>query len=358
MNSLVSLFKRERAAMRDTALAVVVATEGSTYCKPGALMLIAGNGDYAGLLSGGCLESDLCEHARGVMSSGEARLLRYDLADAEDPWGLNVGCGGAVKVLLMRVGEQDGWQPCAHLVSHLESHSPTAVALAATNGSPFGLLGSVLLPDTCSEPAVCQALYSTAAANRSGWLGATEKSGLFLLPLSLPPRVLLLGAGPDAVPILEFATRLGWKVTLVDHRPAYAQSLRFPLAERVVAIRPDELCNAIDLADYSAAVVMSHHMPSDLAYLRALADSDLPYLGLLGPAPRTRRLLVELGALGRGLRNRIRAPVGLALGGRGPESIALAIVAEIHAYLHGKIEVQRGRFHRDGHHAVYRIAQE
>jgi xanthine/CO dehydrogenase XdhC/CoxF family maturation factor len=146
---------------------------------------------------------------------------------------------------------------------------------------------------------------------------------------------LLLGAGPDTAPIVDLAARLNWKVTLADHRPAYADPTHFPSAERVVMTRPDELASAVDLETYSAAVVMSHHLPSDLAYLQVLAESKLPYVGLLGPAPRRDKLLSDLGERAHRLRPRLHAPVGLALGGRTPESIALAIVAEIHAFVHG-----------------------
>jgi xanthine/CO dehydrogenase XdhC/CoxF family maturation factor len=157
---------------------------------------------------------------------------------------------------------------------------------------------------------------------------------VFALPLSLPPKLLLLGAGPDAGPVVDFSARLNWKVTLVDHRPAYADPSHFPLAERVLQAQPDELPSAVDLSQVSAAVVMSHHLPSDLKYLRALAATDIPYIGLLGPAPRREKLLADLEADADKIRLRLHAPVGLPLGGRSPESIALSIVAQIHAFVH------------------------
>jgi xanthine dehydrogenase accessory factor len=157
---------------------------------------------------------------------------------------------------------------------------------------------------------------------------------VFALPLSLPPKLLLLGAGPDAAPVVDFASRLSWKVTVLDHRAAYAQADHFPAAERVILARPTELSSAVNLAHFSAAVVMSHHLPSDLEYLRSLAASQIPYIGLLGPAVRREKLLTDLGAPAESIRPRLHAPVGLVLGGRTPESIALAIVSEIHAFVH------------------------
>ncbi|MDE2450072.1 MAG: XdhC family protein, partial [Gammaproteobacteria bacterium] len=97
-----------------------------------------------------------------------------------------------------------------------------------------------------------------------------------------------------------------------------------------------------DLRQFAAAVVMSHHLPSDLEYLRVLSASSLAYVGLLGPPARREKLLSELGSEAERLRSRLRAPVGLNLGGRAPEAIALAIVAEIHAFVQGKQQVSSG----------------
>ncbi len=99
--------------------------------------------------------------------------------------------------------------------------------------------------------------------------------------------------------------------------------------------RPEALTETVNLGAYDAAVIMSHHLPSDLAYLRALSGSNIAYVGLLGPAIRRERLLADLGADAARLSGRLRSPIGLNIGGRAPEAIALSIVAEIHARLHG-----------------------
>jgi xanthine dehydrogenase accessory factor len=342
---LLPLFGRERAAGRALALGVLVDTTGSTYRKPGALMLIAANGDYAGLISGGCLEGDLREYARAVIETGAARLLRYDLRASDDLlWGLGLGCEGAMQILLLRTAPANGWQPLGHLAEALAAHRPTAVAVVVESFDPDLPAGSVALPGAApaapagaplrAMPAVEAALAAATADRQVRWLD--EPTGrLFVVPLSLPPRILLLGAGPDALPVVEFAVRLDWKVTLVDHRPAYAVAAHFPAAERVILARPEELSAALALERFEAAVVMSHHLPSDLAYLRALAASAVPYVGLLGPPARRERLIAELGPDGQALRTRLHAPVGLPLGGRTPESIALAIVAQLHSFVHG-----------------------
>jgi len=346
LGPLLPLLERERAAGRALALGVLVHTAGSTYRKPGALILIAANGDYAGLISGGCLEGDLREHARAVIATGTARTVRYDMRGDEDLlWGLGLGCEGAMDILLLRAGADNGWQPLAQLAEALRAHRPTAIGVVVESALPQLAVGALALPagavsaapgpPPLAAPSVQQALAQAALEGQSRWLeGSSWK--LFVLPLSLPPRILLLGAGPDAVPVVDFAARLSWKVTLADHRPSYAVSAHFPTAERVVLAPPEQLATSLELESFAAAVVMSHHLAADLAYLRVLAATAIPYVGLLGPAVRREKLLTELGDAAKALQPRLHAPVGLPLGGRTPESIALAIIAQLHAFVHAR----------------------
>jgi xanthine dehydrogenase accessory factor len=311
---LLPLYRRERAAGRSLVLGVVLETAGSTYSKAGQPLLLAHSGDYAGLLSGGCLEGDLREHARAVIASGQARQVSYDMRGPDDRlFGLGAGCEGAMQVLLLRVGPENGWQPLAHFEAALAAHERTAVSLVIDDASGKRQAGEVILPGGDPGAARC-----------------------YTLPLTLPPRLLLLGAGPDSVPVLQFALALGWQVTVYDHRPALIDAAHFPGAERIVQGRPEQLPAALPLDEFTAAVVMSHHLDSDAAYLAALAPSTIGYVGLLGPAPRRDRLRADVGPAFEALGARLRSPVGLALGGRGSAAIALAIVAEIQAWLHAQ----------------------
>jgi xanthine/CO dehydrogenase XdhC/CoxF family maturation factor len=125
----------------------------------------------------------------------------------------------------------------------------------------------------------------------------------------------------------------GWRATIYDHRPAYATPARFPDAEHVIAARPEQLQQHLSLNDYHAVVIMSHHLDSDLQYLRHVSGSNVPYVGLLGPAARRERLFADAGNDIDKLRERLHAPVGLNIGAITPEAIALAIVSEIHQVL-------------------------
>lgn len=349
LGPLLPLLERERAAGRALALGVLIQTAGSTYRKPGALVLIAANGDYAGLISGGCLESDLAEHARAVIATGTARLVKYDLRSSDDLlWGLGLGCEGAMQILLLRVGPENGYQPLDVLERALRAHVPCAVGIVCESGEARTPLGSLALPpgaphgaSALSGPALAEELAECAAHGEPRSLDLPGMR-LFLLPLWLPPQILILGAGPDALPVVEFGARLGWKLTVLDHRPSYAVAAHFPQAAAVLLARPQELGAALDLDAFAAVVVMSHHLPSDLAYLHVLAACSLPYVGLLGPAARRERLLTDLGEDAARLRGRLHAPVGLPLGGRTPEAVALAIVAELQGFLSARAKVAHG----------------
>jgi xanthine/CO dehydrogenase XdhC/CoxF family maturation factor len=180
------------------------------------------------------------------------------------------------------------------------------------------------------------AVVERRTADAVTWTSDGEPYEAWLQYVAPPPRLLVCGAGPDAEPVVRHVRALGWPVTVVDHRPAYLDPRRFAGAD-VLRAEPARLDAAVDCRSYTAAVVMSHHLPSDAGYLRVLAGEPQPgYVGLLGPRPRRERLMADLGEFAAGLRGRLRGPIGLDLGAATPEGIALAIVAELHAYVAGR----------------------
>jgi xanthine/CO dehydrogenase XdhC/CoxF family maturation factor len=318
LHRLLPLYDRARLANEPLVLATVIRTGGSTYAKPGAQMLIASDGEYAGLLSGGCLEGDLREHAREVVASGHARIVSYDLRSTTDQlFGLGAGCEGAMDVLLSRVSAAESWHPLAAMAASFREAREQHFAFVVGSSDPAYPLGTAV------------AMNGHAAPFPSG-------IEAFVAAVAPPPHLLLLGGGPDARPVATLAAFLGWRVTVVEHRAVYLAPDRFPPLTKLIETRPADVAEAVRLADYSAAIVMSHHLESDLHYLRALAAAAVPYVGLLGPAARREKLMSDLGSDADALRPRLRAPVGLDIGGRTPESIALAIIGEVHAVLSGR----------------------
>ena len=322
-------------------LATIVATEGSTYRKAGTQMLITSASQLRGLLSGGCLEVDLVEHARDVLASGVPRLASYDMRGEDDRlFGIGSGCEGAMRVLLQRIGPAENWQPLTELAARMAERSPASIALIA-GGTAAGRGwwkhgGNAPWP----EPAEVQDARRMAAGDAAPHLLDCRLDGqstdVLVLPVRPPPLLLLCGAGVDAVPLARQAIALGFAVTVCDHRPALTVPARFPHCE--LRCQPaGEFGRVPELALCDAAIVMSHHLSADLAYLSAIADQPgIGYVGLLGPAPRRDRLLRELGAHAPALGGRLRAPVGLDLGARTPEAIALAVAAELHAWIAGR----------------------
>ena len=341
LESLLECAPRDGSAV----LATVVATAGSTYRKPGARMLIMADGSFCGLLSGGCLEADLNIHASEVQGSGTPRAVEYDMRGPDDIlFGIGAGCEGAMRILLEPAG------PGTLAASALANAGRTtragrATSLVAVHDSAELALGTYDAA-ALSSPALSGASFALLnAAQRA--VAETESRPLefeaggrrgraFVQFLAPPPHVLICGAGPDAEPLVSAALGLGWRVSVVDHRPAYAIARRFLGAEvRRADARDLRVTVAIDRCH--AAVVMSHHLPSDVAYLRELADAGVPdYVGLLGPAARRQRIAHELGETMGQLRTRIRGPVGIEIGAVTPEGIALSIVGQIHAWLAGR----------------------
>ncbi|MDF3022087.1 MAG: hypothetical protein K0Q92_3390 [Steroidobacteraceae bacterium] len=341
---LLALYERSRESNHTLVLCTVIKTAGSTYAKPGAQMLIAPDGEYAGLLSGGCLEGDLREHARAVAATGEARIVSYDLRSSTDQlFGLGAGCEGAMDILLTRASDANGWQPLPFLAAAHRRGQHCRLAFVVASGDPrfepgLSFPAEGALPEVAREDPGLTILMAAAgaAADNSQVHAAPLDVSLFVASFTPPPTLLLLGGGPDARPVATLAAFLGWRVVVADHRSNYLEPARFPSEVRLVETRAAEVTGAVRLEDHSAAIVMSHHLDSDLHYLRALARSAVPYVGLLGPAARREKLLSDLGADAALLRPRLRAPVGLDIGGRSPESIALSIIGEVHAALAGR----------------------
>jgi xanthine dehydrogenase accessory factor len=162
----------------------------------------------------------------------------------------------------------------------------------------------------------------------------------FIEVLQPPPRILVCGAGHDAIPLVRHAAGLGWRVSVADDRETFLTRERFPGAGDFVHTEPEKLFDSAGLDRRTYAVVMTHNFLRDLGYLRSLLGTDVAYIGMLGPRDRLDRLLENLAREGvrpteEDLR-KIHGPAGLDLGAEGPEEIAAAIVAEI-------LAVRRGR---------------
>lgn len=344
---IIEAFETWSADGRTLVLATVTTTEGSTYSKAGHCILIADNGDYRGLVSGGCLEGDLAAHASRVADNGEPAALIYDLRDeADGVFGLGIGCNGMLGVLLQRLESGRDYQPFRRIAQCQFGHDPAVLALVVDSEvADLPLGASLVLTAQDSEawqiPAAlrggiesqCRELLHAEDAELRAPTSETGAFTVLYAPIRRIPRLLLLGAGPDAVPLVRIARELGWITVIADHRPARINHPDFSLADETLEIEPGSLADSLILDEFDAAVIMSHHLETDRLYLSQLASSTLPYIGLLGPSARRERLLAELGARRTEIEARLHGPVGLDIGADSPESIALSILAEIQSQI-------------------------
>ena len=341
---IIETFDAWRAQGKPMVLATVFETIGSTYSKAGHRILIAANGDYQGLVSGGCLEGDLAEHSRTVYERNEPRAVTYDMrGEADELFGLGVGCEGLIRVFLQPLRPEREFQPFASIEKHLRANRPAAIATVIESAMPDARPGATLitadgpretwdLPERLAEVLAAQcARFLRTGENR--YLQDQSGLGVLYAVLKPIPKLLLLGAGLDAVPLVNMAADLGWLVTVVDHRPAYLERGGFARAEGAIHVVPEKLAERVPLAQFDAIVVMSHHLVTDRTYLAQLAHVSPRYVGVLGPRARKERLLAGLGAAGTALRGVLKGPVGLDIGADSPESIALSILAELQATL-------------------------
>ncbi|MFY2762902.1 XdhC family protein [Arenimonas sp. MALMAid1274] len=314
-----------RADGRRFALALVTDTEGSTYRKPGALALVTDAGERLGTLSGGCLEPALDQLARDTLASGRIGMAMFDTRSEDDlVFGSGSGCRGRMRVLAWPIGPEP--RPLFDaLVSAYRDGVPLELALIV-EGEDAGR--GLAWRNGDAAPAKGDALALSLRGAPDG-LHTWEGTVFARLCVDAPPRLLLLGAGPEAPPLLQLARTLGWFTSVADHRPALLDATRLADADRRREARPSETL-AAEVDDADAVLVMTHLASTDLEALRVLARHEVPYIGLLGPPGRRDELLAELSFKDREvLRPRLHAPVGLPLGGEGPESIALAITADL-----------------------------
>lgn len=353
MSEIARIWRRwleEQAAGRPAALATLVRTRGSSYRRAGARALVLADGSLVGGISGGCLEQDVALRTREVLESGQPALLHYDTgADDDRLFGLNIGCGGQLEVLVepleSAAAELIGW-----LVRLEEKRSR---GILATLLSPAETLGHRLLLDEdgrelyseIADPALIGAISAQAwkmlgSPAGAPWASLEEPAAeIFLEAIAPPPALVLFGSGFDVDPLASFGKALGFEVTVADCRGSVAPLFRFD-SHRCFAA-PDAETAVAGLADllgkHDAALVMNHHYDRDRDLVRALLATRVGYLGLLGPQSRGQRLFGELRAENPGIATaRVYSPVGLDLGADTPEKVALSILAEILAVLAGR----------------------
>jgi xanthine dehydrogenase accessory factor len=330
-----------KARGEEIALATVVQVEGSAPRPSGARLALTRGGSMVGSVSGGCVESDVYERALRVLDTGQPALTDYGPAEP-DSFEVGLSCDGHIEVLIEPFVEDEAWLSLRRAV---ELDRPAALAVGI---GPERLLGKKmsLFVDSSGEvvrvggihPQIDDRIAERGSAlldGRSHGLLDLDVEGencrVFIEAFVPAQRIYLVGATHIAVSLCRIAKEVGFRVSVIDPRTAFADSERFASAHEVLHEWPVDVLDGVDLGPDAYILTLTHDPKFDLPTLARALKSDVRYIGALGSRKTHERRLESLRAEGFDDQSlsRIRTPVGLDLGGRRPEEIALAIVAEM-----------------------------
>lgn len=293
------------------ALAIVVDTEGSTYVRPGAMALFGAATGQVGWLSGGCLEPEIEERARTAIVQSRIEWMEIDTRDDEDLIaGSALGCRGRLHLALLPLAALTGWPA---LVDAWRQRCGLLQLSLSSKGDLQAEVGELRQ----------RWRIDSALRERSGGLDDSWR-----IRIDPPPALLVFGAGPETPTLLPLLRSLGWMATLVERRERWLAHAQH--ADTALEATAESALGRTESQTFDAALVMNHNFELDREALLALAGSPIPFVGLLGPARRREDLFRVLPAAVReALLPRLHSPVGLKLGGQGPEAIALSIAAQL-----------------------------
>lgn len=359
-HELCTLIDALRATARDgrpAALATITATRGATFRKTGARMLVHADGSVVCELSGGCPQRDIVQRAQRAIAGGRPELARYNAYSSLDVL-MEMGCGdGGLDVLIEPLVDARSSAFFDALADCLENRRNVVMATL------FALAGEVVSPrralwcndrlcfDEIGDTGLHDAIVCVMAANHARRaitlrLSTVGTEADVLVERIEPLHALFaIGGNATARALLSVGHALGWQTTLVDPDPARLRGANLPPDTRAVHATPPTLRDALAVDRYSSVVVMTHNLTQDQAWLDALRDAQVAYLGAIGSRGRASRMLRELSPPIVNL----HTPAGLDIGSETPAEIALAIAAEILAVLNGR----DGGSLRDGDGALH-----
>jgi xanthine dehydrogenase accessory factor len=327
--------KRWSDAGARAGVATLIAVRRSAPRAPGARFAASDGGEVAGSVSSGCVEADLYEHIQGVLEAGEPRLVEYRISD-EMAGEVGLSCGGEIDVLVAPYAPGEVWagleeavaaKEAVVLVTGLSEGIRGRQLLLRFDGTRTGTLGDASLDDAAAE--ATRSLFDTGGAPV---IELDDPEARIFAEAYLPPdRLAIVGATPVGAALCHLASYLGIAVTVIDPRAPFAPDERFPEAERVLRVWPEEGLEMIGLDRYWNVVVLAHDDKLDGPALAAALRVGCLYVGQIG-GRRTQRMRREA-LVAQGFSEdevgRIHGPVGLDIGAESPEEIALSILAEL-----------------------------
>jgi xanthine dehydrogenase accessory factor len=330
------------------ALATVVATRRSAPRPVGSKLAVSENGELAGSVSGGCVESDVYEHAREVLAGAPPRLQTYGISD---DLALSVGlpCGGEIDVY---VEEADPL--LLERVAEAIERDAHAALLTVVEGEPLGARLFAVEDGERSGTAEELAPYAEDAIRRGrSHVVEVDSAKVFCDVFGPPPRLLVFGAVDTAEELCRAARRLGWRTIVADARAKFATAERVPSADELLVAWPEQVLAQVRPGHDTAIVVLTHDDRFDIPALEGALETDAFYVGALGSRrnqERRRRRLLDAGVPEEQL-DRISGPCGLDIGADTPAETALSILAEIMAHRAGRtggsLKESKSRIHAE-----------
>lgn len=302
-----------RAAGKPAALATVVETWGSAPQPVGAHLAVAADGQFAGSISGGCVEADVITGALDSLDDGQCRLMEFGVSDAS-AFAAGLACGGTIKVLVepLDTGSGPASTDIEYLLSARRSRTPVAYQVDLENWT--------------------RTLKTDAPLPATGIDGTT-----FTLSLLPALRVVIIGAVHITQHLAPLLRSLGHESVIIDPRAAFATAERFP-GERLINAWPEAALEEVEIDSRTAVITLTHNADFDDEALLGVLDSPACYIGCLGSRRTHAKRVERLRAAGRTQDEiaRIYAPVGLDIGAKSAAEIALSIAAELTAIRHSK----------------------
>ncbi len=345
MRDILDRLERWLGEGKKVAVATVIATERSAPRDPGAVLAVTEEMEMAGSVSAGCVEAAVAEEAAEVIRTGRPKRLTYGIAD-EEAFAVGLSCGGTVHLFVAPLLRDE---ITSALASAICAENPVALATEVSGPHPgarmligpdrvVGALGDPELEDAVAADARVMLEPAHTGTRRYDVRAAQPgEVEVFIESFAPPPRMYIFGATTHAAATVQMGKFLGYRVTVCDARAALATPERFPGADEVVVQWPDEFLARAPVDRRTVICVLTHDPKFDVPLLRAALRTPAAYIGALG-SRRTHearcRKLRTAGVPGEAL-GRIRAPIGLDIGGRTPEEVAVAIAAEIVALRSG-----------------------
>jgi len=326
MKAIIEKLERWVSEGVEVALGSIVERVGSAPRDPGASLAVAASGEVAGGISGGCVEPEVIRLGREVLAGAPGTLRSFGL---DDPAGLDAGlsCGGRITVAVYRL---DGRLVSA-VAEAVRADRPVAVALRL-DAPHFGEQTLIEAHgDGDGDCALAAAARGLLELGEGGLVETEAGERAFVEAYAPRPNLYLFGISEHVAALVPIAKMLGYRVTVCDPRRVFLNAERFPLADELVEDWPDRFLARTNLDRRSAICMMSHDLKFDVPGLKAALASEAGFIGAMGSATTRRERADRLAALGVEVSalERIHAPVGLQIGARSPEEVAVSIAAEL-----------------------------